>query len=218
MHPHRAIIIRRHDDVAAMDETAALDDDAPRSTPKDRRLPHHAAALRADLPRGQRLGFGGVSGAVVVHPAGDSVHRRHIDCAYCLVLAAFADCSRLQRRRQRLSVCESAEATEIRTAAVATLLSSMQIVPFVRWHRRRVPFRTTPHKFKAECVRSTLETARTRAAAAGIDGVEPFSWRLRSLGNQVTVSYLYPKHWSMSGAAVFRQNVGEISHQLALTS
>lgn len=92
------------------------------------------------------------------------------------------------------------------------------LVPFVRWQHRRVPFSTTPYKFKAECVRSTLKTARTRAAAAGIGEVEPFIWRLRSVGNQVTVSYLYPKHWSMSGSAVFRQNVGEISHQLALTT
>ncbi len=92
------------------------------------------------------------------------------------------------------------------------------LVPFVRWQHRRVPFSTTPHKFKAECVRSTLETARTRAAAAGIGNVEPFIWKVRTLGNQVTVSYLYPKHWSMSGSAMFRQNDGEISHQLALST
>ena len=92
------------------------------------------------------------------------------------------------------------------------------LVPFVRWQHRRVPYSTTPHKFKAECVRSTLETARTRAAAAGIDNVEPFIWRVRSLGTQVTVSYLYPKHWSMSGSSVFRQNAGEVSHRLALST
>ena len=88
-------------------------------------------------------------------------------------------------------------------------------IPFMRWHRRREPFSTTPHKFKAECVRSTLATARARAAAVGIGEVEPFIWKVRSLGNQVTVSYLYPKHWSLSGSAVYRENVGEISHQFA---
>ncbi len=92
------------------------------------------------------------------------------------------------------------------------------LVPFVRWQHRRVPFSTTPNKFKAECVRLTLKTALSRAAAADIGDVEPFVWKVRTLGNQVTVSYLYPKHWSMSGSAVFRQNVGEISHQLALTT
>lgn len=92
------------------------------------------------------------------------------------------------------------------------------LVPFVRWQHRRVPFSTTPHKFKAECVRLTLKTAQSRAAAADIGDVEPFVWKVRSLGNQVTVSYLYPKHWSLSGSAVFRQNVGEISHQLALAT
>ena len=92
------------------------------------------------------------------------------------------------------------------------------LVPFVHWQHRRVPYSTTPHKFKSECVRSTLETARTRAAAAGIGDVEPFIWKVRTLGNQVTVSYLYPKHWSMSGSVVHRENVGEISHQLALST
>ena len=98
------------------------------------------------------------------------------------------------------------------------VLSSAWLVPFVRWQHRREPYSTTPQNFKAECVRSTLETARARAAAAGLGDVEPFVWKVCSLGNQVTVSYLYPKHWSMSGSAVYRENAGEISHQLALTT
>lgn len=91
-------------------------------------------------------------------------------------------------------------------------------IPFTIWLRRREPFSTTPHKFKAECVRSTLATARTRAVAAGIGDVEPFIWKLDSVGNQVTVSYLYPKHWSISGSAMYRKNAGEISHRLALAT
>lgn len=98
---------------------------------------------------------------------------------------------------------------------IVILLWPTWLVPFVRWQHRREPSSTTPHTFKAECVRSTLETARARAAAAGIGEVEPFIWKVRSLGNQVTVSYVYPKHWSLSGSAVYRENVGEISHQFA---
>ena len=101
---------------------------------------------------------------------------------------------------------------------IVMALLPLWFVPYMIWQHRREPYSTTPHKFKAECVRSTLETARVRAAAAGIGDVEPFVWKVRSLGNQVTVSYLYPKHWSMSGSAVYRENAGEISHQLALTT
>jgi hypothetical protein len=101
---------------------------------------------------------------------------------------------------------------------IVIVLWPVWLIPFVCWQHRRVPFSTTPHKFRSECVRSTLEAARTRAAAAGIGDVEPFVWKVRSLGNQVIVSYLYPKHWSMSGSAVYRENVGEISHQLTLST
>ena len=108
--------------------------------------------------------------------------------------------------------------SNLRALLIVFVLWSVWIVPFVRWQHRRVPFSTTPHKFKSECVRSTLETAQIRAAAAGIGDVEPFVWKVRTLGNQVTVSYLYPKHWSMSGSAMYRQDVGEISHQIALST
>lgn len=109
----------------------------------------------------------------------------------------------------------TAFASHLNALPIIMVLLPVWLIPYMIWQRRREPFSTTPHEFKAECVRLTLEAARARAAAAGIDETEPFIWKVRSLGNQVTVSYVYPKHWSMSGSAVYRENVGEISHQLA---